>query len=416
MTTTPRLARRSDLVRAVPHILGHVPHDSLVCVVLLTDTPGRPRLGPVLRIDFDFRIAGGLDGDELGPMLDLVGSVDGIDAVAPVLFTSEIGRSLGLDGGAGNPLVFDHFSDAVLMVAEVLRDSGLRVLDPIWADEANLGSLLDPADVQELPEAGTAAIEAQLVFDGSSYHSDFGSAVSLPSPDPRVLREYRDLQARVRLDRPAEDLVGFAVAAALADARRRFVDLVSPAGSAGPLRRGTGPWDAVGPATHTEDAAPDLGMPDATAVFGYQVLLRDPRTRDGLLLFLSGIDPELCPGDRQPVDLATFVAASADHLASLGMFFEIGGVSPDLPHLGRVVALLIGVRTHVEREESAAVYGALAWFEWLRMRMSFARHYAARALEIDPGYRLAQLMDHATFHTIPPGWIREKVTKGRRAG
>jgi hypothetical protein len=60
---------------------------------------------------------------------------------------------------------------------------------------------------------------------------------------------------------------------------------------------------------------------------------------------------------------------------------------------------------HVSADALAEVLALIAWFEWARGRMSFASHFADRALAEQEDHRMASMIRRAVENGVPPRWL-----------
>jgi uncharacterized protein DUF4192 len=115
----------SELIAAIPALLGFVPHDSLVLLATLPETDGSPTLGPMMRVDL-----ASAEHDPAGCIIQWAQLL----ADLPVL--------------AVTCVVVGHISDettlpartAVDTILEVLRQRGVTSLDIVHLPEFAAGA------------------------------------------------------------------------------------------------------------------------------------------------------------------------------------------------------------------------------------------------------------------------------------
>ncbi|TKR22438.1 DUF4192 family protein [Cellulomonas hominis] len=102
-------------------------------------------------------------------------------------------------------------------------------------------------------------------------------------------------------------------------------------------------------------------------------------------------------------------AVSARVRAALDLLVDpLRGREPraDVADAGR--AALEGVVAHGRRDRQAPALTLLALLAWWDGDAVRASVLVERALDQDPGHRLAELLDRALGAGLPPGWVRRR--------
>jgi hypothetical protein len=362
-----RVSEPRDLLAYVPHRLGFHPRDSLVLVCLRGP---RNRLGLVLRADL--------------PPPDPDG------AWLPALAAQAAGHA-ARDG-------------AVAAVAAVYREGGEEL-------PARLVGLLDAA----LADLGIGLREA--------WHVGGGAYRSLTCADPRCCppqgRPLTDLDASllraemvvrgevVLPDRqavlgdlsplPGDVVLGVEEAAARDDRRRRTS-----------LETGLQRFWRSGRLALWRDllasgpASGDGRGEEHEALGRLLAALADPTVRDAVMMTLvpgAGLAPERHVRDEGD-------AGVADVLESV--FGPSGGTVPDGGLADRGATALRHLVRCAGPHRRAAPLGVLAWLAWWLGEGALANDYAGLALEADPGYSLARLVEEALAAGLAPGWVEAR--------
>ncbi|WP_265521413.1 DUF4192 domain-containing protein [Oerskovia flava] len=371
MTTTIRARGPRELLAYVPYRLGYRPADSVVLVSL---RPPRGRIGLVARADVD-----DLSDLEHGPQLarSLVTHLcgDGAARAALVLYSDVPLR--GSVRGARERAAVEHAREAAEpflgdVEAWVVSSSGYYALD--CTDDDCCPPLGRP-----LRDLEGSEISAHMVLAGTTV-ADSRAASFLIRPAPGELRR-RAARAAARWRRRGEE--ARAVPGASADwqadgldAWRRAVALAE---------RGDGGGSVLPAAL--------LGRLEAA--------LGSVPVRDAVLV-------SLVPGTGDLSD-RTVGGGDVDEGTSraIGAIVDPrSAVEPDEDLTAPARAVLEAVVAHGARGAQAPALTLLAVLAWWHGDGGRAGERARAALEHDPGYRLALLLDRALDAGVPPGWAR----------
>jgi len=93
-----------------------------------------------------------------------------------------------------------------------------------------------------------------------------------------------------------------------------------------------------------------------------------------------------------------------------------GSLVPDWNSLDRAHTALTSLLGPASGESAAAVLTLLGWLEWARGRSSRADLCLSGALRVQPGYRLAQLLQALVMQGELPGWSQSPQTAWRGGG
>ncbi|PFG43478.1 uncharacterized protein DUF4192 [Isoptericola jiangsuensis] len=158
---------------------------------------------------------------------------------------------------------------------------------------------------------------------------------------------------------------------------------------------------AVGP-DHGADVAPDrLGAALAGRV---AAALADRQVRDAALLTLVPGHDASARRTLEHDDPAAVEEATARAMAAVTD--PAVAVRPDPRTAARARAVLEQTVAHVPRRRQAAPLTVLAFLAWWEGDGPRAAHRVTAALAVDPGYRLARLVESVVGAGLPPGWVR----------
>ncbi|MBC7291693.1 MAG: DUF4192 domain-containing protein [Actinotalea sp.] len=381
MTTTIRTREPRELLALIPFQLGFRPRESAVVVSVRSH---RSRVGLVARVDLDV-----LSDPEHGPVLarSLVQHLvrDGAGAVVLVLYTALDVR--GVDAAVATA-AHAHLAEAA---AHFLGEPSTWVVGETgWHGLGCADALCCPPGGRPLDDLDAAAVSAEMVLRGASVaprREDLGdigracardrrsarraaarwSARRAACEDPRDLHRWR--QASLDLWREALDR--------LAAAARDVVD---------------------DDGTRVDDGVSARAFLPASPVLGrLRAALEDVLVRDAVLLLLI-------PGTGRVPDRLVAGDVGEEVGAALQRVVDPAcGVPPEEAVVLAAERLLRGVGSHVS--DHPAPPTLLALLAWWRGDGARAGVLLERALELDPSYRLAVLVEEALTHGMPPGWL-----------
>ncbi|MFF1880475.1 DUF4192 family protein [Pseudarthrobacter sp. NPDC058196] len=430
MTAPERLTVRGpeDILGFIPHSLGYWPASSLVAMTLRGTT-----LGATLR-------------------LDLPGLETQVD---PTAFARAVRRYLQSDREADGSLLAIFTTDAaaapptaydqlVRAVQAVLDQAGMPVRDAwfvgdeYWRDALCGDTLCCPLPGRPVQQIRDSMLNAEMVYRGSSVGAapKTGTAPGPTLPAPYVAsvlaREdswMEDLAGRTRsraqfgtvldiwerlLGRPAR-------APWLPDAERdaflRATIVVPTWRDAILVMAAAGRNAAVAGAEHF-GVLDDINDPDApgdSAVFPptfrpVEWRGTSPRLRKsglGAAPAPARFDRETRPGRLNPA--GSTVAGYGEILM---------GAAPEVPHwdaLDMLDCILEQLAGPGGRAGAAALTGR-GWVAWCRGRGSYAAAHLGEALQLEPGYRLAELLLDIVARGALCGWAARKEAAWQKFG
>ncbi len=96
-------------------------------------------------------------------------------------------------------------------------------------------------------------------------------------------------------------------------------------------------------------------------------------------------------------------SAAGDTRDLRGILRFMAEVPPAIPRVPRSMLALEDAATHAPPTRRAGILAMLAWGWWMRAQGTTARRLVRDALELDPGNRLAGMVEHLL--ATPPGWV-----------
>lgn len=421
-----RVDEPRELLAYVPHRLGFRPRESAVAVGLRGP---RARVGLVVRVDLD----------------DLASPVHG-----PQVARTLAGH-LGHDGASRVLLVVYTEREAVQRLAERAAahlaeacDVPVGPLDALVVTGGAYRCLACPPGCcppggRPLDDLRATRVGAEMVLAGSvvaDRREDVARIVPAPADARRSVARARRRWEAARLRAACRD--EDAVAAWRAASLRAWRDEVAAGADAFPAD-GVGAGPTCGGAAGTDLAGADGPARDGIAPAGASGTAADPGDADALVPFPA---PAGAAGGRTTWSrLGRLEAGLADRrvrdavLVSLvpgtGLLAErsLRGARPDPADdrlLGEAMARVVdpvagepppgSSRRHERVLEQVVAHGRdeghppaltlLGLLAWWRGDGARAALLLGRALEVDPGYRLAALLDRTLAAGLPPGWVR----------
>lgn len=390
MTTTIRTREPRELLALIPFQLGFRPRESAVVVSIRGH---RSRVGLVARVDLD-----ALVDPERGPVLarSLVQHLlrDGAAGVVLVLYSALDLR--GTDGAVART-AHDHLADAA---DHRLGEPTTWVVGPTgWFGLSCRDDRCCPPQGRSLADLDSAAVSAEMVLRGASVAPCREALGHVGRAGTRDRRSARRAAGRWAARRQA---------CASPEELRRWRQLGLDQWRAELERAGAGPEGGAQGAGDRPD-----GLPGAPVLGRLCAAVQDVLVRDAVLLLLipgTGLLPDrLVAGDA-----GQEVGAALQRVVDPSC-----GVPPQEDVVAAAERLLRAVGAHVPGEPAVpTLLAVLAWWQGDGAR---AGVLLERALEHDPGYRLALLVDEALGHGMPPGWLvaprhRPPGTIGRPGG
>ncbi|WP_312178699.1 DUF4192 domain-containing protein [Arthrobacter sp.] len=382
-----------DILAFVPHCLGFVPEESLVLIALR----GR-RLGATLRLDLpEITDPSGLPAGAgrsaaayRARICSLLGGDPEADSVLMVVYTQQPWR-------VGEPPPYHGMVDRL---REDLAGHGLELRDgwlsgkEHWRDYFCESQECCPWPGFPLDQVAGSRLNAELVFRGSAYAQSLQAAVGLPGGRP-----------------PGTGLPDSATARSEEACRRRF----------------EGRWTQGRQFARTLEAWDQCFKGHRTSRRDGLLLasLESKPVRDTVLVLAALGLPAAVAGSRYWLGLvdpaAGGPAAEAAGATEAGRLFRsvlIGrsNEAPDWDCMDRAHSAFTSLLGTASGEPAAALLTLLGWLEWARGRSSRADLCLGEALEIQPDYRLAQLLRALLERGELPGWSQSPRTAWRRGG
>lgn len=424
MTTPERLTVRGpeDILGFIPHSLGYWPADSLVAMTL----HGK-QLGATLRLDLpgpDVLAAPGMFAATVGDYLQTDHQADG---TLLVFFTNEGWR----DGCIG---AVQTYTGLLATLQDALAAGGMPVRDAwyvgdqYWRDAYCVDSDCCPLPGRSISEIRDSMLSTEMVFRGSS----IGPAPEDSRPDGPVPGLHR---------------------VAVQEAEAEWLDHLES------RRRSRAQFDAV--LDHWASLINDCPLEmvhslsvDSTAFM--RATLQVPAWRDAVLVMAAagrqaaecgaeefgifddgpGLEPAVphhpwlastptaenvvgrTASARQPLAGEPSRPVGDGQCTSPGYGQVLMGEEPAVPLWSSLDAL-----DHVFKEvvplggpSAAAALTGRGWIAWCRGRGSYSAAYLGQALEIEPGYRLAELLLELVGRGTLCGWARRRDAAWQKFG
>ncbi len=420
MTSPERLTVRGpeDILGFIPHSLGYWPAQSLVAITL----QGK-RVGATLRLDLPGPDVLANPAKFLRAVRRYLEADKEADGTLLAIFTS--------NGGAASPSRYDGLLaglDSMLERAGMPVREAWYVGDDFWREVWCLDVLCCPLPGRPIQEIRDSLLNTEMVFRGSSIG---------PAPEQR-----QPASAVPALHRAAV-LEAEAVWSAQLDLRRQ---------SRPQFATVLGQWEAV-----LARPAGDLQRPSVHRDAFLRATLLVPAWRDAVLVMAAagktaaaagaeefGIfsqDAQLgpmAPGAEQtgPEEVPSAADGSAFPSFALpdqcGEGFLMFGGQEGTPGYGNV---LMGQEPAVPQWHSldaldlvlehlammggppaAAAFTGRGWIAWCRGRGSYSAAYLGEALDIEPGYRLAELLLEMVRRGTLCGWAARKEAAWQKFG
>jgi hypothetical protein len=369
-TTTLRVSEPREILALVPHRLGFRPADSAVVVSL---RPPRGAVGLVVRVDLP-HLADASDGPHLARTLVAHLGRDGARHGILVLYSESDPR--GTDGPAH--VAAQHFRDAAAAALGevqvwVVTHSGYLALDCTQD--------CCPPGGRPLRDLDSTPVGAMLVLAGSAV-ADSRDEIARIRPQSGDVRRSVS-RVRRRWERRRQDSLAAGVEQTSRwrqESLAAWRDAVALVESDGP---GTGgaPWGRL------------------------EAALADRRVRDGVLV-------ALVPGTADLAERSVLEAESTPEIdaalgAAMAMIIDpVHGVVPPARATAVHEAVLEAVVARGRTGAQAPALTLLALLAWWGGDGARARVLLDGALDAEPGYRLAELLDDALSAAVPPGWVR----------
>ncbi|WP_026552851.1 DUF4192 domain-containing protein [Arthrobacter sp. H20] len=402
MTPTPappeppyKVTSAADILSYIPHTLGFQPRESLVLLTMC----GK-RVGATLRVD--------LPEDDQDPegyaagVCSILAADTSADGSLLVLYTSDPWKE------AESPprLELVHCLRVCLKATGLQLRDGWLVTATAWRDYFCDSQSCCPWPGHPLESVLDSPLNAELVFRGSSFASSLSAAMETDTPEP-----WTDPVALDRLCQGQRVMLG-----------RRWT-------STAQLVATIAVWDCL--LVHST-AAVRLEDPEVAA---HLLASLGSRTLRDTVLVLAALGWEAALGGAVGNGLgrsgrgAAYLPPGAWALLGLepGQSLPPTSHAPDESHTRGFCDVLIGQHrgpllwervdaAHLLLSRLSAVAGGesraalltmLGWIEWARGRGSRAHMYLLGALEEEPGYSLAELLQEVVARGMLAEWSRD---------
>ncbi|RXR23158.1 DUF4192 family protein [Oerskovia turbata] len=388
MTTTIRARGPRELLAYIPFRLGYRPQDSGVLVSLRTS---RGRVGLVARVDLD-----DLADLEHGPQVarTLVSHLcsDGAARAVLVLY-ADVDLRAGGATAARERAAVEHWTDAA---EEYLGEPEVWVVSATGYHGADCqDETCCPPGGRPLADLEATEVGAHMVLAGATVAPSRSHATSIPVLDTVLRRKASRAANRWRARRDAaiatHDHEGLAA--------WRQDGLAAWRAATGLVER------AHRGLEHGAREALPAAVP-ATVLGRLEVALESVPVRDAVLLsFVAGNDElaTLAAADvaGEQVETGTAVALAA-------VVDPVAGLPPDPLRARCAREVLEAVAGAGRRGAQAPALTLLALLAWWDGDGVLASDRLAAALDADPSYRLALLVERALDAGLAPGWARQQ--------
>ncbi|HCB58935.1 MAG TPA: hypothetical protein DIT15_06630 [Arthrobacter bacterium] len=381
-----------DILGFIPHSLGYWPADSLVAMTLQGT-----RLGATLRLDLPGPETLADPRDYARTVRDYLLADHNADAALLACFTN--------DGWMEPPVTYRGLLDAlqtVLGAAGMPVRDAWYVGDAYWRDAFCTDHSCCPTPGRSVQAIRDSMLNAEMVFRGSSVG---------PAPEDGA--------------HPPATLSGEDRAAILASEATWAAQLDARRGSKEQFGQLMVQWEAL------LATVPDQSLPVNDVAF-LRASLQVPAWRDAVLVMAAaGTKAALTGAEAFGIfDAGCSLAPVGPALRGPAQVGQDAEAGPDVPGYG---AVLLGLEPAVPAwhrlnsldpvlEQLSAAGGKAAaaaltgrgWIAWCRGRGSYAAAFLARALEEEPGYRLAELMLELVRRGTLCGWAARKEAAWRK--
>lgn len=391
----------ADILSYVPHILGFQPRESLVFL-----TMSGKRVGATLRLDLPPEDADPLE--YAATVRDYLESDSSADGVLMVVYT-DIEWSEP-DTPPYAPLI--HCLDMVLETAGLTLLDGWLVSSSHWRDYFCADASCCPWPGHPLARITESILNTELVYQGSAYADSLVGAVGTldahHNEEIKVLttsyiEQWHGLWDKTSLGRDClilwDDFISSPVnPPGLTESPEVAAFLLAGLTSA-PVRDSLIVLAAAGRRAAQEAAV------DASVLPAHPEEVELPRPCEELKRHgqsgRSGKGPAQRTRNQNPCDNPA------------GLFREVflGTLNvPDWDRLDAAHTLFLALAAVADGQPRSALFSILGWLEWARGRGSRAHHYLQEALEVTPGYTLAELLLTLVGTGSLAPWARRRET------
>lgn len=380
MTTTLRISEPSELLSYLPYHLGFQPQESVVALAVRGQ---RRRVGLLLRIDISDLLHPEA-GEERRKILRSHMEADGAHALILVTYTNSDFSPTGTSPTAYSQLQLRQ----LLTDLERQFDDDLPVLSSWVITPDHYFQLQDgavpPRDMwSDAAELVNTATVASAVYAGAMVVPDRAALADIP----RAEAKDRDRAQRATL-RWLERNRADGEKTWRIESWQLWEDAIAAQMQA-----------QASPAHESPEAAPLVA--DPLLLGRLQAGLENIRIRDAVMVScLPGMGD--LPYRSVATDAREEVARSVDRVLNSKHAARPGA------EVRAVEQLLSGIYAHCAAARSTPALTVLAWISWWRGNGARASVLIDRALEADPSYNMARLVERMIEVGMPPGWVQRQ--------
>lgn len=396
-----KVSTPADILSYVPHILGFQPRESLVFL-----TMSGKRVGATLRLDLPPDDADPLDYAET--VRDYLESDSSADGVLMVVYTDA--EWAEPDTPPHAPLI--RCLDLVLDAAGLTLLDGWLVSSSHWRDYFCEDASCCPWPGHPLARITESILNAELVYQGSTYADSLGSAVGVIDADRNeeinqltasYIEQWHGRWDKTSLGRDCltlwDALISNPAGSPDLPASPEVVAFVLAGLTSAPVRDSLIVLAAAG-----ERAAQDAAV-DAFVLPEDPEEVELPNPCEELMKRTQSVQSGVGPAQRitEP--------DTRDNPAALFREVFLGTlIVPDWNRLDAAHALFLKLMAVASGQPRSALFSILGWLEWARGRGSRAHHYLQEALDETPGYTLAELLLTLVGTGSLAPWARRRET------
>ncbi|WP_210602411.1 DUF4192 family protein [Brevibacterium oceani] len=421
-----------DIIGIIPHTLGYIPRDSLVAVIIGTETNGSQSSSTTLRVDFTLETAADILLTGGSGYVDLIGRACAVTGVFLVVYDEGYQPISPLTGSGDQPTIAEAAGSRIVPTpAET-------------APTADEGAETAPAETTpaETTPADGADCEDAAVHRGLVRAAIDELAQSFASAGIDTLCAWWVSQEQFgRIDDDGDDSTPLIAATTSPCATELIAAGSNPVGTPQELviapmtaqafahsRRGhTDEWmgtddafviladvyarlDAIRADDEPIDVTHLHAMLDLPTVMAIDALLAEKWSRDALEMILSFDHPDFPPSLVTRLDGEQLCDRSRRFSARSESAQEIVGLSARAPRPRDVMLTIAFLKEYLPMchpRVRADTYAVIAWFEWALGGSTMADSYARAATDIDPEHGLAKLVVRAVRLGFLPRWLME---------
>jgi hypothetical protein len=429
-----------DIIGIIPHTLGYMPCDSLVAVIIGTETNGSQSSSTTLRVDFTLETAADILLTGGSGYVDLIGRACAVIGVFLVVYDEGYQPITPLTGTGDQPTIAEAIADGAKRdSADGAEQNSSDGRQPDRAEAAGRGIT---SELAEAAAADGADREDAAVHRGLVRAAIDELAQSFASAGIDTLGAWWVSQEQFgRIDDDGDDSTPLIAATTSPCATELIAAGSNPVGTPQELviapmtaqafahsRRGhTDEWmgtddafviladvyarlDAIRADDEPIDVTHLHAMLDLPTVMAIDALLAEKWSRDALEMILSFDHPDFPPSLVTRLDGEQLCDRSRRFSARSESAQEIVGLSARAPRPRDVMLTIAFLKEYLPMchpRVRADTYAVIAWFEWALGGSTMADSYARAATDIDPEHGLAKLVVRAVRLGFLPRWLME---------